>query len=401
MSKPCGSRRESAPIIRLSRMLPTWVLVGSSHGTHFSCTSRHFRPRWAATAATWRVWLDWKPPMETSVSAPLASTSGTMYSSLRTLLPPKARPLLTSSRLAHTWAPPPFAARWSESRFRWWTGEGPKVSGWRSNCSRFMRSPAGSGSVVGVGDEVGEVLPGAEGDVGGGLRVAAGARLDEALVQRHRLLPGVGGEAAALEAAYDGAELVEHGGEGPVARDLDRDPVEVVVGGQRRVGVVGLDRGGEAAVGGPHPLDVVVGEPGDRLRHGEAVHGDHDGMGLAHLGQVDLGDHGRAAGRGPHESGLAEPQQRLAHRRTAHAEPGGELGVAHHLARREGAVDDRVAQPVVHRVAQQGGAQRGGGVGNRHAIYCTSRPSGQVVVQWQWSSGTRSDSRLRPDHPAG
>ena len=37
--------------------------------------------------------------------------------------------------------------------------------------------------MVGVGDEVGEVLPGAEGDVGGGLGVAAGARLDEALVQ--------------------------------------------------------------------------------------------------------------------------------------------------------------------------------------------------------------------------
>ena len=327
--------------------------------------------------------------METRVSAPLASTSGTMYSSLRTLLPPKARPLLTSSRLAHTCAPPPFAARWSESRCRWWTGEGPKVSGWRSNCSRFMRSPAGRSGrlgglvgLVGVGDEVGEVLPGAEGDVGGGLRVAAGARLDEALVQRHRLLPGVGGEAAALEAAYDGAELVEHGGEGPVAGGLDRDPVEVVVRGQRGVGVVGLDRGSEAAVGGPHQLDVVVGEPGDGLRHREAVHGDHDGVGLAHLGQVDLRDDGRAAGCRPHESGLAEPQQRLAHRRTAHAEPGGELGVAHHLARREGAVDDRVAQPVVHRVAQQGGAERSGGGGDRHAIYWISerRRAQEVIV---------------------
>ena len=59
MSNPAWSSRESAPIIRLSRMLPTWVLVGSSHGTHFSCTNRHFSPRCAATAATWRVWLDW------------------------------------------------------------------------------------------------------------------------------------------------------------------------------------------------------------------------------------------------------------------------------------------------------------------------------------------------------
>ena len=34
-------------------------LTESGQSTHFSCTSRHFRPRCAATAATWRVWLDW------------------------------------------------------------------------------------------------------------------------------------------------------------------------------------------------------------------------------------------------------------------------------------------------------------------------------------------------------
>jgi hypothetical protein len=53
--------------------------------------------------------------------------SGTMYSSLRTLLPPKARPLLTSSRLAQIWAPP----RCAVSRRSGCTGLGPKVSGWR------------------------------------------------------------------------------------------------------------------------------------------------------------------------------------------------------------------------------------------------------------------------------
>ena len=52
MSKPASSRRESAPIMRDSRMLPTWSLVESSPGTHFSCTSRALSPRWAATAAT-------------------------------------------------------------------------------------------------------------------------------------------------------------------------------------------------------------------------------------------------------------------------------------------------------------------------------------------------------------
>ena len=57
-------------------------------------------PILAATAATWRVWFDCTPPMVTSVSALDAMASGTMYSSLRILLPPKARPELQSSRLA-------------------------------------------------------------------------------------------------------------------------------------------------------------------------------------------------------------------------------------------------------------------------------------------------------------
>ena len=52
MSKPDGSRRTSAPMMRDSRMLPTLSLTGSSQSTHFSCTSRHFRPSFAATAAT-------------------------------------------------------------------------------------------------------------------------------------------------------------------------------------------------------------------------------------------------------------------------------------------------------------------------------------------------------------
>ncbi|SHT03523.1 Uncharacterised protein [Mycobacteroides abscessus subsp. abscessus] len=63
--------------------------------------------------------------MDTKVSAPLARMSGTMYSSLRTLLPPKASPELQSSRLAQICAPP----RWLLSRCRGWTGLGPKVSG--------------------------------------------------------------------------------------------------------------------------------------------------------------------------------------------------------------------------------------------------------------------------------
>ena len=60
----------------------------------------HFMPILAAIAATMRVWLDCTPPIDTSVSAFEAMASGTMYSSLRSLLPPIARPELQSSRLA-------------------------------------------------------------------------------------------------------------------------------------------------------------------------------------------------------------------------------------------------------------------------------------------------------------
>jgi hypothetical protein len=125
MSKPDGSRRTSAPMMRDSMMLPTRSLTESGQSTHASCTSTALRPSFAATAATWRVWFDCTPPMDTRVSAPCARASGTMYSSLRVLLPPKARPLLQSSRFAQICAPP----RWALSRGRWCTGLGPNISG--------------------------------------------------------------------------------------------------------------------------------------------------------------------------------------------------------------------------------------------------------------------------------
>ena len=106
-------------------MFPTLSLTGSGQSTHRSCTSTAFRPSFAATAATCRVWLDCTPPMDTRVSAPRASASGTRYSSLRVLLPPKARPELTSSRFAQIFAPP----RCSVSRSSGWIGLGPKVNG--------------------------------------------------------------------------------------------------------------------------------------------------------------------------------------------------------------------------------------------------------------------------------
>ena len=46
-------------MMRDSMMLPTRSLTQSGQSTQLSCTSTAFRPSLAATAATWRVWLDW------------------------------------------------------------------------------------------------------------------------------------------------------------------------------------------------------------------------------------------------------------------------------------------------------------------------------------------------------
>ena len=100
ISKPSSTSCVSAPMMRDSRMLPTRSYTASSCGTQLSWMSTHFIPILAATAATIRVWFDCTPPIETNVSALLASASGMMYSSLRSLLPPNASPELQSSRLA-------------------------------------------------------------------------------------------------------------------------------------------------------------------------------------------------------------------------------------------------------------------------------------------------------------
>ncbi len=132
MPKPSSTSRTSAPMMRDSRMLPTRSLTESGQLTQLSWTSVAFRPSLAATAATCRVWLDCTPPIETSVSAPCASASGTRYSSLRVLFPPKASPELQSSRLAQIAAPP----RWAVSRSSGCTGLGPNSSGYRGKSAR-------------------------------------------------------------------------------------------------------------------------------------------------------------------------------------------------------------------------------------------------------------------------
>src|SRR4051812_33547634 len=113
-------------------MFPTRSYTASGQSTHASCTRTQPRPSRAATAATWRVWFDWTPPIETSVSQPWARASAARNSSFRVLLPPNASPLETSSRFAQTVAPPSS----SVSRSSRCTGEGPKSRSTRGNRSR-------------------------------------------------------------------------------------------------------------------------------------------------------------------------------------------------------------------------------------------------------------------------
>src|SRR5689334_8602999 len=159
MSNPASTSSTSAPMIRDNRMFPTRSLTASGQSTQLSCTSRAVRPKRAATAATCRVWLDCTPPIETSVSQPVASASATRYSSLRVLFPPYARPLLQSSRLAHRRAPP----RCLVSRSSGWIGDGPKSNGWRGKRSSFTGAnlPSGRGhgarGLERLADELGQL----------------------------------------------------------------------------------------------------------------------------------------------------------------------------------------------------------------------------------------------------
>src|SRR3546814_7067066 len=79
-------------------------------------------------------------PIDTSVSQPCFRASAASHSSLRTLLPPKAWPDETSSRLAQTEMPSS-----ADSRFSGWIGEGKKPSETRGNLSCRL-----SGMAVGI-----------------------------------------------------------------------------------------------------------------------------------------------------------------------------------------------------------------------------------------------------------
>ena len=121
MSKPEGSMRTSPPMIRVSWMLPT----ARSPGRPSRPSAPGPSPRRAPGGARRRSrrgcgWTGCRRSRP-ACRSPVAIASAARYSSLRTLLPPKAMPLLQSSRLAQISTLPPSAA---ERRGSGWTATG-------------------------------------------------------------------------------------------------------------------------------------------------------------------------------------------------------------------------------------------------------------------------------------
>ena len=94
-------------------------------------TRSHRFPALAAAAAVCLQWFDCAAPAVRSVSAPLTRASATRNSSFRVLLPPNARPVM-SSRFINMPGPP----RCAERRSSLWTGVGVSASGNRGRSRR-------------------------------------------------------------------------------------------------------------------------------------------------------------------------------------------------------------------------------------------------------------------------
>ncbi len=145
-----------------------------------------------------------------------------------------------------------------------------------------------------------------------------------------------------------------------------------------------------------HPLDLCVelGELliGDALRselRGEALQRLTHLTGVLRVLRGDLDDEVTASRHVREQALTGQPLDRLTHRRLAHAEPPRDLGFDHAVVRREIALDDGLAQQVVHLVRDQGLAEPvlvGG--------QCGDEPTGRIrchefpILHWGTSVAT-------------
>ena len=155
-----------------------------------------------------------------------------------------------------------------------------------------------------------------------------------------------------------------------LADAVEQHGVEGVVGVQRGVDVVGLQRGGEALVGRAHrrrgPSAVRRGTPSSAASACSAA---TIGNASPRRAPVERRDAREPLRLGLHQPVLLEPAQRLAHRRAAQPEPLGQLLVAQPLPGRERPVDDRVPDRRVRPIAQQIALERGFVGWNWHLKY--------------------------------
>ena len=164
----------------------------------------------------------------------------------------------------------------------------------------------------------------------------------------HRAAARQRGEPHPFEPPHERGELLQHR-HTRVARGEHRDGVEGVVGGQRGVDVAAAIAARKRSLAARIPARSAAVRSGTAVATASSCIAATTLLGVAGGAGVERADRGGAARGRDHQARLRQPQQRLAHGRAGDAEPLREVAVAELLARRERAVDDRVAQPHVER----------------------------------------------------
>ena len=155
----------------------------------------------------------------------------------------------------------------------------------------------------------------------GGGRVAALGALDERLVLRDRAAARQLPVAEVLDAVQPRVQTRQHPRDLRVAARVDEDLVEGLVGAVGLAAVAFAQRGDERLVVHPQLAHLRRPEP----RHGElrreAVHRREQRDDLVHVAHAQAGHAGEPLRRHVDEALVAQPAQRVAHRRAAEPEP--------------------------------------------------------------------------------
>jgi hypothetical protein len=164
-------------------------------------------------------------------------------------------------------------------------------------------------------------------------------------------------------------EPVDHLDQERVAGALEQHGVEFLVGLPGRYRVAALGRFPQPLVGRRHRLEVLVAQVAEGQLHGQLVQ--HAQRHVQQLGVLRAG--GGHLGPGvpgaDHEPQQLQALERLADRRAADPELGGDLGVFQHLAWLQGAILDPLLDLLHGERAGGGTMYRGHIFGQRHAIY--------------------------------